>query len=111
MARGVRLLMCAVGAAAVVATVLAPSVANGELGTSSSAQVVPQRIVLPAPEPATPAVQVVQQRVATTRSAPVRAEMAGTEVATRDCAGSAGAETKLGMLENSAVWGHCGSNP
>jgi hypothetical protein len=111
MAKGARLLMCAAGTAAIVATVLAPSVANGELGTSRSAQVVPQRIVLQAPEPATPVQDVVQQRVTTARSASVRAVMAGTEATTRECANSAGAETKLGMLQHSAAWGHCEAIP
>ena len=108
MARGARLLMCAAGCAAIVATVLTPSVASGERGRSSDAQVVPQRIVLPAAAPATPVLPVERAvKAATMRREPIRAEMAGTEVTTRDCAGASGAETKLGMLENSAVWGHC----
>jgi hypothetical protein len=101
--------MCAAGCAAVIAVVLAPSVASGERGTSSSAQVVPQRIVLPAPAaaPVLPVDRAV--KAATMRREPIRVDMAATEVTTRDCAGASGAETKLGMLERSAVWGHCDS--
>ena len=104
-------MMCAACGAAVVAVTLAPSVANGELGTSSSAQVVPQRIVLPAPEPAAVVMPVDRAvKAATMRREPIVVDMAGTDVTTRGCAGASGAETRLGMLENSAVWGHC-NNP
>jgi hypothetical protein len=40
---------------------------------------------------------------------PVRAKLAVTDAAVRDCIGEPGAETKLGMMENSAIWGHCGT--
>ncbi len=105
MARGTRLSVCVALCAAIVATVLAPSVASGERGISRGAPVVPQRVVLPAPETALPAPSA--ERAATMGREPVRAEMAGVDVTTRRCVGASGAETKLGLLENSAVWGHC----
>jgi hypothetical protein len=113
MNRRVRLLACVVLIGSALMTVFASSVAEGEHGGGGIhggiVTAVPQRVVLPAPARS----PVAHRSTAATGSAtePVRARMAFAEIKTSDCTGEPGSESKLGMMEHTAMWSHCEEAP
>jgi hypothetical protein len=109
----VRVLACLVLAGSALFTVFAGNAAEGLRGgvgmRGGIIEAVPQRVVLPAPDLPTVEEKAEAVRTQPVTVAPVHAEMAGTEAKVEGCGDGSGAETKLDMMENSAIWGHCGS--
>lgn len=109
MARIVRIILTLVAFVSSLSVLLATNTAAGQPGTGPGI-IETQRVVIPAADDddVSPRVErSVEARSSQGKALPVKAEMAVTDVRSKSCADGSGAESRLGLMQQMSIHGHC----